>query len=61
MKTIQVVAAIIHENQRILATQRGYGDYKGMWEFPGGKMELGETEEQAIVQQMCWWLIIFFR
>ena len=52
MKTIQVVAAIIHENERILATQRGYGDYKGMWEFPGGKMEPGETEEQAIIREI---------
>ena len=51
MKTIQV-AAIIHENVRILTTQRGYGEYKGMWEFPGGKMELGETEEQAIVREI---------
>ena len=38
MKTIEVVAAIIHQDYRILATQRGYGDYKGWWEFPGGKM-----------------------
>lgn len=51
MKTIQV-AAIIHENERILITQRGYGEYKGMWEFPGGKMEQGETEEQAIVREI---------
>ncbi len=52
MKTIEVVAAIIHQNNKILATQRGYGDYKGMWEFPGGKMEPGETEEQAIVREI---------
>ncbi len=52
MKTIEVVAAIIHRNNKILATQRGYGDYKGMWEFPGGKMERGETEEQAIVREI---------
>lgn len=51
MKTIQV-AAIIHENERILTTQRGYGEYKGIWEFPGGKMEQGETEEQAIVREI---------
>ena len=49
MKTIEVVAAIIHQDNKILATQRGYGDYKGWWEFPGGKMEEGETEEQAII------------
>ena len=49
MKIIEVVAAIIHRDGRILATQRGYGEYKGWWEFPGGKIEPGETEEQAIV------------
>ena len=48
MKTIQVVASIIHQDGKILATQRGYGEYKGLWEFPGGKMEPGETEEEAI-------------
>ena len=52
MKTIEVVAAIIHQNNKILATQRGYGDYKGWWEFPGGKMEEGETEEQAIIREI---------
>ena len=52
MKTIEVVTAIIHQDGKILATQRGYGDYKGLWEFPGGKMELGETEEQAIVREI---------
>ena len=52
MKTIEVVAAIIHQEGRILATQRGYGEYKGWWEFPGGKMEPGETEEQAIVREI---------
>ena len=52
MKTIEVVAAIIHREGRILATQRGYGEYKGWWEFPGGKMEPGETEEQAIVREI---------
>lgn len=52
MKTIQVVASIIHQNGKILATQRGYGEYKGLWEFPGGKMETGETEEQAIVREI---------
>ena len=52
MKTIEVVAAIIHQDGRILATQRGYGEWKGMWEFPGGKMETGETEEEAIVREI---------
>ena len=45
MKTIEVVAAIIEHEGRILATQRGYGDFKDGWEFPGGKMEPGETPE----------------
>ena len=52
MKNIEVVAAIIHQDGKILATQRGYGEYKGWWEFPGGKMEPGETEEQAIVREI---------
>ena len=52
MKTIEVVAAIIHQDGKILATQRGYGEYKGLWEFPGGKMEPGETEEQAILREI---------
>lgn len=52
MKTIQVVASIIHQDGKILATQRGYGEYKGLWEFPGGKMEPGETEEQAIIREI---------
>ena len=52
MKTIEVVAAIIHQGGRILATQRGYGEWKGMWEFPGGKIEAGETEEEAIVREI---------
>ena len=52
MKTVEVVAAIIHLHGRILATQRGYGEHKGMWEFPGGKMEMGETEEEAIVREI---------
>ena len=52
MKTIHVVAAIIHENGRIFATQRGYGDYKDWWEFPGGKVESGEMPEQALVREI---------
>ena len=52
MKTIEVVAAIIHQAGRILATQRGYGEHQGKWEFPGGKMEEGETEEKAIVREI---------
>lgn len=53
MKHIQVVAAIIHDNRgRIFATQRGYGDMKGGWEFPGGKIEPGETPETALQREI---------
>lgn len=53
MKQIEVVAAIIHDaDGRIFATQRGYGDFKDMWEFPGGKMEPGETPEQALEREI---------
>ena len=52
MKTIDVVAAIIKQDARILATQRGHGDHAGGWEFPGGKIEPGETPEQAIVREI---------
>jgi 8-oxo-dGTP diphosphatase len=52
MKTIEVVAAIIKNEDKIFATQRGYGDFKGFWEFPGGKMEVGESREQALVREI---------
>lgn len=52
MKTYHVVAAIIKKGDRIFATQRGYGDYKDGWEFPGGKIEPGETPEQALVREI---------
>ena len=53
MKSIEVVAAIIHDSEgRIFATQRGYGDYKDGWEFPGGKMEPGETPEEALKREI---------
>ena len=52
MKTVEVVAAIIKHDGRVFATQRGYGDYVGGWEFPGGKVEPGETGEQAIVREI---------
>ena len=52
MKTIEVVAAIIVEDKKIFATQRGYGDFKDGWEFPGGKVEAGETPEQALVREI---------
>ncbi|WP_304645675.1 NUDIX domain-containing protein, partial [uncultured Dubosiella sp.] len=47
-KEIDVVAAIIVKDQYILATQRGYGDFKGGWEFPGGKVEVNESKEHAL-------------
>lgn len=53
MKQIEVVAAIIHDEEgRIFATQRGYGDYKDGWEFPGGKMEPGESPEEALRREI---------
>ena len=57
MKTVRVVAAVIkstNENKEpiIFATQRGYGDFKGGWEFPGGKIEEGETSEQALKREI---------
>ncbi len=52
MKTIHVVAAIICHKSRIFATQRGYGEFKGGWEFPGGKVEPGETQEQALMREI---------
>ncbi len=52
MKTIEVVAAVIAANGRIFATQRGYGDFKDGWEFPGGKVEPGETPEQALRREI---------
>ena len=53
MKQIEVVAAIIYDDDdRIFATQRGYGDYKDSWEFPGGKMESGETPEEALKREI---------
>ena len=51
-KTIRVVAAIITDGERILDTQRGYGSFKGMWEFPGGKIEAGEMPEQALQREI---------
>ena len=53
MKQIEVVAAIIHDaDGRIFATQRGYGDFKDFWEFPGGKMEPGESPEEALKREI---------
>jgi 8-oxo-dGTP diphosphatase len=52
MKQIEVVAAIIQKDGRFFATQRGYGDWQDWWEFPGGKMEVGETPEEALVREI---------
>ena len=52
MKQIEVVAAIIQKENRIFATQRGYGEWKDWWEFPGGKMEIGEAPEEALKREI---------
>ena len=51
-KRIRVAAAVIHQGDRMLATQRGYGPWKGGWEFPGGKIEPGETPQQALIREI---------
>ncbi|WP_022758923.1 (deoxy)nucleoside triphosphate pyrophosphohydrolase [Butyrivibrio fibrisolvens] len=51
-KTINVVAALIRDGKRVFATARGYGNYKGWWEFPGGKVEPGESPEDALVREI---------
>jgi 8-oxo-dGTP diphosphatase len=52
MKQIEVVAAIIHHDGAYFATQRGYGEFEGMWEFPGGKIEPGESQETALKREI---------
>lgn len=52
MKTIKVSAAIIRSRNKVFATARGYGDYKGQWEFPGGKIEPGESPQQALIREI---------
>lgn len=53
MKQIEVVAAIIHDDEgRVFATQRGYGEWRDYWEFPGGKMEAGESPEEALQREI---------
>ena len=52
VKQIEVVAAIIRKGDKIFATQRGYGEWKDWWEFPGGKMEVGETPEEALKREI---------
>lgn len=52
MKTIEVVAAIIIKEGQVFATQRGYGEFQGWWEFPGGKMEAGESPQAALKREI---------
>ena len=52
MKTVRVAAAVIRDNNRIFATARGYGASKGKWEFPGGKIEMGETSQEALKREI---------
>lgn len=52
MKTVRVAAAVIRDNNRIFATARGYGAFKGKWEFPGGKIEMGETSQEALKREI---------
>jgi 8-oxo-dGTP diphosphatase len=52
MKTIEVVAAVIKHDNRIFITRRGYGDFIDMWEFPGGKIEVGESREEALIREI---------
>ena len=52
MKKIEVVAAILHRDRAYFATQRGYGEFEGMWEFPGGKIEPGESREVALKREI---------
>lgn len=51
-KVVNVVAAVIRDDDRVFATARGYGEYKGWWEFPGGKIEAGETPEKALKREI---------
>lgn len=51
-KNIKVVAAVMKNGNKIYATQRGYGEFKGGWEFPGGKIEQGETSQEALVREI---------
>ena len=52
MKTLNVVAAIIKKDNKILATKRGYGEFINMWEFPGGKIEPNETKKEALIREI---------
>ena len=52
LKTVRVVAAVIRDDDKIFATARGYGDFKGKWEFPGGKIENGESPQEALAREI---------
>lgn len=52
MKSIEVVAAVMRKGDKVFATQRGYGEFKDWWEFPGGKIEAGESPEEALVREI---------
>lgn len=52
MKTIEVVAAVIKEGDKVFVTRRDYGDFENMWEFPGGKVEAGESKEEALIREI---------
>ena len=52
MKTVRVVAAVIKDKDKVFATCRGYGEFKGGWVFPGGKIEANETSEQALIREI---------
>lgn len=52
MKTVRVAAAIIKKGRKIFATQRGYGEFRGAWEFPGGKIEEGEMPKEALIREI---------
>jgi 8-oxo-dGTP diphosphatase len=52
MRTIEVVAAVICRENKVFATQRGYGEFKDWWEFPGGKIEIGETSKEALKREI---------
>lgn len=52
MKTVRVVAAVIRSEDKIFATARGYGEFKGQWEFPGGKIERGETPQETLAREI---------
>ena len=52
MKKIEVVAAIIHQGDSVFIAQRGYGEFEGLWEFPGGKIEDNESHEEALIREI---------